>query len=474
MFLSQPPPPTTSFQHGSIKFRHRALDRAFWLPPSRESRFQSKAITTTSTTPPTPKTDRPPQSLLDEIINSINFLAERALASVETGLLNAPPAQLGFGRPAPEATTANAKSKRKRKQPPPPEDAPDQPPLSPEEVEEQARAEIASGTHQLETLLCTSIDRNFDRFELYVMKNILCVRPEDRDWIRLGHYEGLNFDNLPPSTLLGDDGIDDKNAAATKKDRDADEMDVDPPAGDDNPDIPTVYSVGRLRRRLQASQKLNTLLVAEKARNDALLGELRRIAGRAAATAIKPEPETGAAGAAAGAASAGDGGGGGGARPPLAFLHDRGDLTQADAATPLTTTTAFSLSQMQALRALSTSLSSILPDLRAAPATSGGEGEGEVPAGAAGARAGGPRTWRKERVEYVESAARKHLESVRGLELGRDGEVRDGEWQGGGRSFGGGEVGALEGVVEMLDEGRGGGDGGDGGEDEEMGDDETK
>lgn len=253
------------------------------------------------------------------------------------------------------------------------------------------------------------------------MKNILCVRPEDRDWIRLGHYEGLSFDKLPSSVLAGETS------------RDPDAMDVDDASGD-NPDIPTVESVTRLRRRLQASQKLNAMLVAEKTRNDALLGELRRIAGRAAA--IKTERQEAAGETAAAPADAAP------ERPPLAFLHEKGDLTQADATTPLTTTTAFSLSQMQALRALSTSLSSLLPDLRA---TVGDGDDAEAAAGGAG-----PRTWRKERVEYVESAARRHLENVRGLELGRDGEVRDGEWQGEGRRFDGAEVGALESVVEML------------------------
>lgn len=456
-------------EDGGVESRHRALDRAFRLSSSSKFRLHRWTICALGT-------DSPPttQSLLDEIINSINFLAERALASVETGLLNAPPAQLGFGRP-PAETNANSKSKRKRKQqlPPPPEDDAPEHPLSLEEVEAQAHAEIAGGTHQLETLLCTSIDRNFDRFELYVMRNILCVRPEDRDWIRLGHYEGLSFDDLPPSVLGGrgsddDDGND--GGAGGKKAREPDAMDIDP--AEDHPDRPTVPSVNRLRRRLQASQKLNTMLVAEKARNDALLGELRSIVGRAtssgkgskappaaAATAVKTEEGDAAADA----------------KPPLSFLHDRGDLTQADAATPLTTTTAFSLSQLQALRALSTSLSSLLPDLRAAPAdaASGGDGESAAAAG---------KTWRKERVEYVESAARRHLEGVRGLELGRNGEVRDGEWQGEGGRLGGGEVGALEGVVEMLGEqagsggegrgeGGGGGDAGDG-EDEEMGDGE--
>ncbi|KAI7788018.1 mis12 domain-containing protein [Diaporthe eres] len=345
----------------------------------------------------------PPVSLLDEIINSINVIAERALASVEQGLLNAPPQYLGFGKPP--NTAANTKSKRKGKQQPPPEDA--HLDLSPEAIEQRAHDEISSGTHQLETLLCASIDRNFDKFELYVMRNILCVKPDDRDWLRLGHYEGLNFDNLPAKAPG-------KNANGADDD---DCMDVD------TPDRPTVESVNRLRRRLQASQKLNTMLHAEKARNDALLGELRSLVGRvgAGAGAVKDEPQSQ--------------GGEAKPKPPLAFLRDRGDLTLADAKTPLTTTTAFSLSQLQALRALSGSLSSILPSLQGGAGDEGG-----------GAR----RTWRKERVEYVEGAARKHLEHVRGLELGSDGEVRDGEWQGEGRRFAGGEVAALEGVVNAL------------------------
>ncbi|KAK2605059.1 hypothetical protein N8I77_007935 [Diaporthe amygdali] len=358
----------------------------------------------------------PPVSLLDEIINSINVIAERALASVEQGLLNAPPQYIGFGKPPNPA--ANSKSKRKGKQQPPPEDA--QLDLSPEAIEQRAHDEISSGTHQLETLLCASIDRNFDKFELYVMRNILCVKPDDRDWLRLGHYEGLNFENLPTTALSKSD------------DGGADSMDVD------TPDTPTVESVNRLRRRLQASQKLNTMLHAEKTRNDALLGELRSLVGRVGAK----EPKASVASAEAAVPKdepAGD------AKPPFAFLHNKGDLTLADAKTPLTTTTAFSLSQLQALRALSTSLSSILPNLQ----------------GSGGDEGAARRTWRKERVEYVEGAARKHLENVRGLELGGDGEVRDGEWQADGRRFAGGEVAALEGVVNAL-----GGSGGGGGDDE--------
>ncbi|KAK7733897.1 hypothetical protein SLS53_008047 [Cytospora paraplurivora] len=392
------------------------------------------------------------KSLLDEIINSINFIAERALASVEQGLLNAPPPQIGFGKPA--ASRANSKSKRKGKhqpQPAQPEDAPDP---SPEEMERRAHDEISSGTHQLETLLCASIDRNFDKFELYVMRNILCVRPEDRDWMRLGHYEGLNFDSLPVTTTRPDKNPDGGGGDGNKDgegEGGADKMDIDAP-----PDVPTLESVNRLRRRLQASQKLNTMLHAEKARNDALLGELRSLVGRVGANKSKGATDVRQEQPSSSSSSTTDGSGGPAAKAaaaaPFAFLHDRGDLTQADADTPLSTTTAFSLSQLQALRALSTSLSNIMPSLR-----DGGGAGGEGAGGATG------RSWRRERVEYVEGAARKHLENVRGLELGGNGEVRDGEWQGEGRRFASGEVAALEQLVSALEKTDGGGSG-DGGE----------
>lgn len=45
--------------------------------------------------------------------------------------------------------------------------------------------------HKFETLLESSVDRNFDRFELYALKNIFGV-PEDVD-IVLPHYEALDF-----------------------------------------------------------------------------------------------------------------------------------------------------------------------------------------------------------------------------------------------------------------------------------------
>ncbi|KAF9329816.1 hypothetical protein BG006_007159 [Podila minutissima] len=53
------------------------------------------------------------------------------------------------------------------------------------------KLETEKGMHKFETLLESSVDRNFDRFELYALKNIFGV-PEDVD-IVLPHYEALDF-----------------------------------------------------------------------------------------------------------------------------------------------------------------------------------------------------------------------------------------------------------------------------------------
>jgi kinetochore protein Mis12/MTW1 len=277
---------------------------------------------------------------------------------VEKALGSQSPASLGFRAPKSSSKGAN-------------------PGLTPEEAH---ALEIENGTHQLETLLCASIDRNFDKFELYVMRNILCVRPEDRDFVRLAHYDGLDLSAM----AAADPGV-------------------------------AAESVNALRRRVQASRRLGAALAAEHARGEALLCELR---------------------AAVGGKAKGEGCGGSGG--PAAFLRDTGDLRGVDADSPLATTAAFSLSQLQALRALSTSLRGLAPDL--APAD-GESAKGTGP---------GSGSWRRERLEYIEGATRKHLENVRGLELGPGGEVRDGEWQGEGRRLGKGEAEGVEHVVAIL------------------------
>jgi len=43
--------------------------------------------------------------------------------------------------------------------------------------------------HKLETLLEANIDRNFDKLEIYVLRNVLCVPDDLVRWVRLAHYD---------------------------------------------------------------------------------------------------------------------------------------------------------------------------------------------------------------------------------------------------------------------------------------------
>ncbi|RYP47418.1 hypothetical protein DL768_006533 [Monosporascus sp. mg162] len=392
----------------------------------------------------------PPVSLIDDIINSVNILAERALNSVEQGLLNAPPSALGF------------KANNKQQQP---RDATD--------PAEAAKDEIEAGTHQLETLLCASIDRNFDKFEIYVLRNILCVRPADvRDWIRLSHYEGLDFSaSAAASVITGT-----TSAAAAHDDATAADEDKEMKENGDgggamtNPDVPTLEGINRLRRKLRESMRLNALLTAEHARNERLLRDLRRLVAAPADSKVKRESTSTTPARPTiddhnnSLPRDDDADAGGSKKSPFAFLHRKADLAaEAGPDAPISTTTAFTLSQMQALRALSTSLRTLGPDLAPAPGrdspsspSSSSASMADDDGGDGDKRSKRKKSWRRERLEYVEGAARRHLESVQGLELGRRGEVRDGEWQGGGRSLARGEVEGLERIVSLLGGGGGG------------------
>ncbi|CAL3965075.1 hypothetical protein PZA11_002092 [Diplocarpon coronariae] len=302
-----------------------------------------------------------PAALIDDVVNSINVLAFKASEAVERGLLAANPSDLGFTIPHP--TTPEAEEAGKA-------------------VAAQAKHEIENGVHQLETLLEAKIDKNFDRLEIYALRNILSVPPEVRDWVRLSHYEGLSF-------------VQDKDA-------------------------PSAESVKLQRRRLRETQKLRALLMAEKARNEATLTTLRALLSHQA-----PKREPGAAVEPT--------------YPALAFLQDRGGL-MGDVKQPVTTTTSFTLSQLPALSSLLERLGPRLAEMKQGGGKQGMVGEEE-------------KSWRRERLEFVEKETKRHLENVRGLDLGVMGEVRDGEWQGEGRRLGKGEVEDLERVVGMVGRG---------------------
>ena len=110
------------------------------------------------------------QSLIDDVINSINNLIYQAISSLESGLLSTPPERLGFSHASNGSTIPDTD-----------EDG--------NVVYPEAKLEIENGLHQLETLLESTVDKAFDKFEIYVLRNILTV-PEDLiHWVRLRHYE---------------------------------------------------------------------------------------------------------------------------------------------------------------------------------------------------------------------------------------------------------------------------------------------
>ena len=301
--------------------------------------------------------------MIDDIVNSINILAFKATDAVEKGLLSADPANLGFQIPlqtTPEGEKAAAA------------------------IKDTVIAEVENGVHQLETLLEAKIDKNFDKLEVYALRNILSVPPEVRDWVRLSHYQGLNF------TLEAD--------------------------------APSSESITLQRRKLREVEKLYSLLLAETARNEATMASIRALLSTQVPK-IEPTDDSQPG------------------HPTFAFLQDKGGL-KGDVSHPISTTTSFALSQLPALKALLQNLKPRLDMLSNDNGQEGLVGEEE-------------KSWKRERLEFVEKEARRHLENVRGLELGEMGEVRDGEWQGEGRKLGKGEVEDLERVVGLVEGGDG-------------------
>ncbi|MCJ1459218.1 hypothetical protein MMC28_009595 [Mycoblastus sanguinarius] len=159
-----------------------------------------------------------PLSLIDDIINAVNTIIYNAIEALETGLLQIPPRSLGFARDKNSST------------------------LSAQDTDggyPEAETEIESGVHQLETLLESSVDKRFDLFEIWTLRNILTIPDDLAPWMRLGHCEDLQFP-LPPSA-------------------------------------PTPESILLLRRKVQETRKLNLALNSAYTRNAALIIQLKSL-----------------------------------------------------------------------------------------------------------------------------------------------------------------------------------------------------
>ncbi|KAH8152463.1 uncharacterized protein LAJ45_03303 [Morchella importuna] len=121
-----------------------------------------------------------PLTIIDDIINTTNELLYHSVAAVETYLLTSAPSSLGFLPPPGTIRDTNSDGT--------------------ELYSDAETEELEKGIHSLETLLESAVDRSFDRFEIYVLRNILTV-PEDLvPWVRLAHHKNLDFKTLPAST----------------------------------------------------------------------------------------------------------------------------------------------------------------------------------------------------------------------------------------------------------------------------------
>ncbi|KAF7128474.1 hypothetical protein CNMCM5793_003204 [Aspergillus hiratsukae] len=282
-----------------------------------------------------------PLSLIDDIINSINNLIYQAISSLESGLLATPPERLGFAHANNASTIPDTD-----------EDG--------NVVYPEAKLELENGLHQLETLLEATVDKAFDKFEIYVLRNIFTVPDDLLNWIRLSHHENLVLD---PS-----------------------------------PNAPTPETIHALRRKLNETKKLNRSLKRENAQNEAVISQLRSILSTVQAPDVAKETN------------------GEGKAETVLPRQDKKDLdlsflTSSPAAqqlhvgvdpgyTPLTTNTTFILSQLPALQAM---LKQLRPKLVSLPKSSDTlQTDAKF----------------DERREYIESRIKLHLERTGQLPVG--------------------------------------------------------
>lgn len=215
------------------------------------------------------------QTLLDDIINTVNELVFRAVNAIEEGLNNATPESLGF-----KPDDANGLSEDAKK----------------DALHAAKQTEIDSGIVQLETLLNATVDKDFDKFEIYTLRNILAVGHEEEElagWVQLDHYKDLELSK--------------------------------------SKDAPTPEQVQLQRRKLQETVKLSNMLKAEEARNSAVLAKLQSLLG-----ANKKQEDQSAS--------------------PLAFFSSLQHTPKNSTNQPLNQNVQYAISQLPALRELLSNL----------------------------------------------------------------------------------------------------------------------
>lgn len=113
-----------------------------------------------------------PISLIDDVINAVNEILYKCTNAMETFLSQRYPTNNASGSASEANGTATTSS-----------------------GQDPETDEIELGTAKLETFLESIVDKSFDKYELYVLRNIFVI-PFDlitEGWIRLGHHRNVDF-----------------------------------------------------------------------------------------------------------------------------------------------------------------------------------------------------------------------------------------------------------------------------------------
>ncbi|KAF2673163.1 hypothetical protein BT63DRAFT_410201 [Microthyrium microscopicum] len=144
-----------------------------------------------------------PLALIDEIIDTVNDLSNRAIDAAEKGVLAANPSDIGFAEKARAEKRAIEKDENNKP------------------VFADAEGELRDGINKLETLLQTNIDRNFDKFEIVAFRSIIQIPDDLVPWLRLAHYENIPQHSTPQSLKPEDISLLRQKLRETKKLRSA-------------------------------------------------------------------------------------------------------------------------------------------------------------------------------------------------------------------------------------------------------------
>ncbi|KAF8437849.1 Mis12 protein-domain-containing protein [Terfezia claveryi] len=317
-----------------------------------------------------------PITLIDEIINSINLLVTDSLNIFENTINQSPKI---FGYP----------------------DGPDGPgSLSP-----ASQHEISNGMHQLETLLGALIDKNFDKFEIYALRNVLTVPDGLVGWVKLPHHKGYDFKPRPTDAPLLTATAPPATPAAA-------------PAPNEgyawyHPTHPTNDTFTRLREKLIASHYLNQTLKTEVSSNAALISKLKSALANTSPTDTAPSAS-------------------------LSFLTTSTPTTLH----PLPTTAEFIALQISSIRSLLATLPPKLTtssDSLTSPTSDDDEENTPLAPDLSDLDPTNPSISPNERRKrYIEKMIRRHMQKQRRIKLTRRGEVVGGEyWDGVAASCGG-------------------------------------